>query len=78
MSKVDVDLPQTLLVEAQKLAERDGVTVNHLLSIALAEKIIELSAVEYLGERAARGDRRAFEEALSRVPDIEPPDYDSL
>jgi hypothetical protein len=33
---------------------------------------------DYLQERAAKGDRQAFEDILAKVPDIEPDEMDSL
>jgi hypothetical protein len=34
--------------------------------------------VEYLEERAKRGDRAKFEAALAKVADVEPGEYDRL
>lgn len=34
--------------------------------------------IEYLRTRAARGDRKSFERALERVPDVEPEEDDLL
>jgi L-fuconate dehydratase len=36
------------------------------------------AGVDYLAERARRGDRSSFERALAKVPDVEPEDYDKL
>ena len=37
-----------------------------------------LLTVDYLKERAKRGNRKAFEDIMSEVPDVEPEDYDKL
>jgi len=34
--------------------------------------------VEYLRARAWRGDRRSFDRALERIPDVEPDEPDRL
>jgi hypothetical protein len=38
----------------------------------VAEKLAALMTVEYLEERARRGDRSRFERVLSKIPDVEP------
>ena len=45
---------------------------RQLVATALAEKVSALDTVSYLEERAARGSRKAFETALSRVPNVPP------
>ena len=52
--------------------------MNQFITPALAEKIATLSAEEYIQERARRGDRAAFEHAMAKVPDVEPPAPDAL
>jgi hypothetical protein len=52
---------QPLLVEeAKKTAKAEGVAVNRLINLAVAEKISTLRTAEYFAERATRGD---FEKA---------------
>ena len=41
-------------------------------------KIAALDTLEYLQERAQRGNRKAFEAVLAKVPDVEPPEFDWL
>ena len=52
--------------------------MNQLIATAVAEKLSVLMTVDYLEERAARGDRRAFEEVLEKVPEIPPGEDDRL
>ena len=42
--------------EAKKIAKAEGVTVNQLVNLALAEKVSALRTREYFAERAARGN----------------------
>ncbi len=44
----------------------------------LAEKVSTLMTGDYLAERAARGDRKLFEAALRRIPDVEPREDDFI
>lgn len=72
MSTMQIEVPESLLKQARELAAKDDVTLEQLVSSALAEKISALKTVSYLEERAARGDRTRFEQALSRIPDVAP------
>lgn len=78
MSKMNITVPDSLLKQAQEIAAREDVTVDQLISTALAEKMSALMTVEYLKTRAARGDVHRFRQALNKVPDIEPDPVDRL
>ncbi len=78
MSKMNITVPDSLLKQAQEVAEREDVTVDQLISTALAEKMSALMTVEYLKVHAARGDAHRFRQALDKVPDIEPDPVDRL
>lgn len=78
MSTMQIELPESLLKQARELAAEGDVTLEQLVSSALAEKISALKTVSYLEERAARGDRTQFEQVLSRVPDVEPEEHDKF
>jgi hypothetical protein len=72
MSTLSVRLPSSLHRHLKSLASREGVSMNQLISSAVGEKVASLLTEEYLAERAARGNRRAFDAALAKVPDVEP------
>lgn len=72
MSTLSIRLPQSLHKNARLYAQQEGISVNQLISTALAEKLAALAAVEYLEQRAARGSRSRFDAALAGVPDTEP------
>jgi len=69
-------LPESLHERVRELAEREGVSINQLITTALAEKLSALLTEEFLEKRAKRGSRRKFERALSRVRDVEPDEND--
>jgi len=77
MSALSLRLPKSLHSRLRELARSEGVSINQLIS-AVAEKLSALMTVEYLKERAARGSRKKFERALSRVADVEPAEIDRL
>jgi post-segregation antitoxin (ccd killing protein) len=78
MSRISVDVPESLHAAAGELARAAGVTVEQLVASALAEKVAALAGPGWLEARAARGDRARFEEALGRVADAEPEERDRL
>ncbi len=72
MSALSIRLPESLHKNAKAFALQEGISVNQLISTALAEKLSALATQDYLEQRAARGSRGAFDLALSKVPDAEP------
>ena len=49
-------LQSSLMEEARKLAMKEGVALNQLINVALAEKLGALRTQSYFAERAARAD----------------------
>lgn len=78
MSTLSVRLPDSLHKKLKELAEKEGVSMNQFITLAVSEKMSALLTVDYLKERAERGNRKAFEKILSEVPDVEPEEYDKL
>jgi hypothetical protein len=78
MSALSLRLPNSLHARARELARREGISINQLVSAALAEKMSALMTEEYLETRARRGSRKRFEAALAQVPDVEPSEEDRL
>jgi len=78
VSTISLRLQESLHKTVRELAEREKVSINHLITLALAEKISALMTEEYLSERARRGDKERFERAMAKVPDVEPEGQDRL
>jgi hypothetical protein len=78
MSTMSLRLPESLHQKVRELAEKEGVSINQLVTTALAEKISALLTKEYLEERAARGSREEFLRILDKVPDVEPDPDDRI
>jgi hypothetical protein len=78
VSTLSLRLPASLHRNLRELAEREGVSINQIISSAVGEKLAALQTLDYLRERAKRGSRKAFDAVLAKVPDVEPPDYDRL
>ena len=78
MSTISLRIPDSLHQYAKALAKEDGISVNQLITTALAEKMSALGTETYLEERAKRGNRKDFENALASVADVEPEEEDRL
>jgi hypothetical protein len=78
MSSTNIELPDSLLRQARELAEKEGVALEQFIASAMAEKMAAWKTVEYLHERASRGDRAKFEAAMDRVADVEPDKADRI
>jgi hypothetical protein len=78
MSTISIRLPESIHARIKILAKRENISINQLITTALAEKLSALDTEEYLQERATSGDRSKFEKALSHVADAVPDECDRL
>ena len=62
----------------RQLAEKESVSINQLITLALAEKLSALMTEEYLEARAKRGSRKKFQRAMAKVPKVTPEKHDRL
>jgi uncharacterized protein (DUF1778 family) len=69
MSSLSLRLPDSLHDKIRELAERDNVSINQFIAVAVAEKTAALLTVDYLAERAERADEKILDRLLNRVPD---------
>ena len=78
MSKVTVDLPESLRRSVAALAEAEGFSFEQFITLAVAEKLASLHTVEYLRNQAAAGRREDFERFLPAIPSRPPVETDRL
>lgn len=78
MSTLSLRLPESLHKRLKELAKRDGVSINQFISTAVAEKLSALMTLEYLEERARRGDETRFDAVLAKIADAPPDPADRL
>ncbi|PSQ79414.1 MAG: toxin-antitoxin system HicB family antitoxin [Bacteroidetes bacterium QS_1_63_11] len=78
MSKISVNVPNSLRSRIEKMAEKEGVSPSQFMAIAAAEKVAVLDTEAYLEERAKRGSREKLLRVLDKAPDVEPEEYDRL
>lgn len=66
-------LQPSLLEEARRFAEAEGVALNQLINVAVAEKLSALRTEEFFQERAARADVDEARRILGRAGRDNPP-----
>jgi len=78
MSTISLRLPTSLHQQVRKLAEKESVSINQLITLAVAEKLSALMAEECVEERAKRGRRKKFERAMAKAPNVAPEPQDRI
>ncbi|WP_423224434.1 toxin-antitoxin system HicB family antitoxin [Candidatus Amarolinea aalborgensis] len=80
MSALSLRLPESLHAQVRELAERDKVSINQFVTLAVAEKIAALRTLDYIKQRGERGSRERFDRVLQKVAeaDMEPYEADRL
>jgi predicted transcriptional regulator len=76
MATLSIRLPDSLHRHLKDLAKKESVSINQLISTAVAEKMSALMTEDYLEALAREGDRTAFDRALARVPAVPPDPWD--
>lgn len=66
VSTFPLRLPVSLKAALEKIAERDGTSLNQFLVIAAAEKIAAMETERFFEEHKTRANRKAFRRILDR------------
>lgn len=72
-NNVALRLQSSLLEEAKKVSETEGVALNQFINVAVAEKLSALRTEEYFRERAGRADLGRVTRILKRAGKGKPP-----
>ena len=78
MSAISLRLPESLHKAARDLARAENISINQLITLALAEKVSALAAEDFIQKRAARASKQKFMNALAKIPSAKPEEYDRL
>jgi hypothetical protein len=78
MSTLSLRLPGSIHQKLGEVAKREGVSVNQLISLAVAEKLSALMTEEYLEERGRRASEERFRAVLAKSPAVAPVPGDEL
>jgi hypothetical protein len=72
-SNVALRLQTSLLEEARRVSESEGVALNQFINVAVAEKLSAIRTADYFRERAARADLDTVRGILARAGLGNPP-----
>ena len=72
-SNVALRLQTSLLEEAKRVAESEGVALNQLINVAVAEKVSALRTEEYFRERSGRAKLGKAKRILKKSGRGKPP-----
>ena len=70
-----VNVSEELYQRAAEIAARENVSIEELLALAFEERVLEFERLE---EKAVRGSYEKFRQVMSKIPPVEPPEYDRL
>jgi hypothetical protein len=68
MSTLEVTIPDLLLKQVNEVAAKEKVSVDQIVSIALAAQVSASQARESISSRAKRVDWQKLDDILARVP----------
>jgi hypothetical protein len=72
MSTLEVKIPDLLLKQVNEVAVKEKVSVDQIVSIALAAQVSASQARESISSRAKRVDWQRVDDILARVPSNPP------
>jgi hypothetical protein len=77
MSSLNLRLPESLHRDVRELAQRDRVSINQFVVLAVAEKIAALRTLDTIEQRGQRGSRERFDRVLQKAAESEGEPYDA-
>jgi hypothetical protein len=78
MTSIETKIPDALYRQAQAIAQREDISLDELIAIALASQVSVWQAKLTFSEREAQGDWEKARQILANAPDDEPEDRDKL
>lgn len=72
MSTLEVKIPDLLFKQVNEVAAKEKVSVDQIVSIALAAQVSASQARESISSRAKRVDWQKVDDVLARVPGTPP------
>ena len=67
MSTMSLRLPDYLHDSIREIAENEHISVNQLVTTAIAEKVSALATEKYLNAMAAKGSEEGFDTVMAKV-----------
>ncbi len=78
MTTINTKVPDALVRQAQIIAEREEISLDEFIALALASQISSWNVGRTFNERAKQGDWKKARAILAKAPDVEAEDFDKL
>ena len=78
MTVIQAQVSDDLLEQLQTIARQESVSIEQLVSQALATQVAAWTEREYLQRRSQKGSWEHFQSVLAKVPSCEPEEFDRL
>ena len=78
MTTISTKIPDTIFRQAKTIAEREEMTLDQFIAVALASQISSWETGKNFTDRAKNGDWEKARQILAKAPDTEAEDYDKL
>jgi hypothetical protein len=78
MTTISTKIPDTLFHHAKTIAEREEMTLDQFIALALASQISSWEIGQSFADRAKRGDWEKARKIFSKAPDADPEVEDVL
>ena len=78
MSTMSLRLPDYLHKNIREIADNEHISVNQLVTTAIAEKVSALATEKYLNAMAAKGSVQVFDSVMAKVKKRPPLPGDEL
>jgi predicted transcriptional regulator len=78
MSVLQVEIPESILLQAKKLAEQTHVPIDQIVAKALHELVSAQEQLAWFNARAERGRNVNIKEILRKSSDVEPDENDRI
>ncbi|MGC1309905.1 MAG: hypothetical protein WA885_21980 [Phormidesmis sp.] len=78
MIPIQAQIPDYLYKQIVAIAQKENISIDMIVSMALSGHITTLLNNQYLEDRAEKGSWQRFQKILEKVPSIEPDNFDRL
>ncbi len=78
MTIIQAQVSDDLLEQLQTIAQQESLSIEQVVSQALAVQVAAWTEREYLQQRSKRGSWEHFQSVLAKVPSCEPEEFDRL
>ena len=74
MTTISITIPDSLHATVRDIVEREGMSFEQFIMLAMAEKASAIATETYLETRGNRGSKEKFLSSMVKVADVDPPD----